>query len=81
MKILERLTAQVDQLLERFRRLQAENDTLRETIQTMRSTIRSLEEKNSSLTDALAQEEAVRTKALNHIDMLLQRIQDFDRVE
>ena len=81
MKILEQLDSQVTNLLERLRQLKAENADLREQMQTMSASIEALEEKNRSLTDALTQEEAVRTKALKHLDMLLQRIQDFDQVE
>lgn len=61
--------------------LKAENSELRSQLATLRSDLAALEENNRSLTDALAQEEAVRTKALTHLDMLLQRIQEFDRAE
>ena len=81
MKILEQLDSQVDALLHQLSQVKAENSSLRVQVQGLRSTVAALEEKNRSLTDSLAEAETVRTKALEHLDRLLLRIQDYDQVE
>jgi len=80
MKILEQLDTSVTNLLRRLEDLQSENESLRNQVQTMQVTITALEDTTQRLTEALAQEDALRTKALTHIDRLLQTIQDFDGV-
>jgi chromosome segregation ATPase len=78
MEILEQLDAQVTNLLERIHTLRAENEGLRTELESLKETITALEEKTQSLTDALDQEKAVRMKALEQINTLIQKIQDFD---
>ncbi len=78
MEILEQLDAQVTNLLERIHTLRAENEGLRTELESLKETITALEEKTQSLMEALDQEKAVRMKALEHINTLLQKIQDFD---
>ncbi|MCR4666639.1 MAG: cell division protein ZapB [Desulfovibrio sp.] len=81
MNILEQLNARVDHLLERLGQLGAENEQLRETVQSLRESIHALEEKNSSLTNALAEEESIRATALELVGSILERIQEYDNVE
>ncbi|MBO4335034.1 MAG: cell division protein ZapB [Desulfovibrio sp.] len=81
MKILEQLDSQVDALLHQLSQAKAENSSLRVQVQGLRNSVAALEEKNRSLTDSLAEAETVRTKALEHLDRLLLRIQDYDQVE
>ncbi|MBR3664929.1 MAG: cell division protein ZapB [Desulfovibrio sp.] len=81
MKILEQLDSQVDALLHQLSQAKAENASLRAQTQNLKSTIAALEEKNRSLTDKLARGEAKCAKALEHLDRLIVRIQDYDQVE
>ncbi|MCR5813649.1 MAG: cell division protein ZapB [Desulfovibrio sp.] len=81
MKILEQLDSQVDALLQKLSQVKKENESLRMQVQSLRSSLTALEAKNHSLTDSLAEAENMRSQALERLDRLMLKIQDFDHVE
>lgn len=78
MNILKQLDTKVTNLLQRLDQAQGENSALQDQIASLKQEIAALEEKEQSLTTALVEQEDKRTKALAHIEMLLQKIQDFE---
>ncbi|MBQ7456730.1 MAG: cell division protein ZapB [Desulfovibrio sp.] len=77
MTILEQLDTEVTSLLQTIHALKAENANLRFQLESKQALVAALEETNHSLAEAVKHEEAVRTKALTHIDMLLSKLQDY----
>ena len=80
MELLEQLDSQIDSLLSTLAQVRAENDDLRAEITQIRDENEALEEKNRSLQEALTEEAEIRRQALVHVDGLLSKIENLERI-
>ena len=81
MELLEQLEKQVERLLERDKRLEAENSRLRQEAEMCAVQNTALEGKCQTLEETLAHEASRRGEAVRRIDALLLAMRENDGVE
>lgn len=81
MEVLERLEIGIRALLKRHELLREENRRLADGISVLTQEKKILERENRDLHESLARQEILRIEALRRIDVLLRKIQDYEKVE
>ncbi|MBQ7738823.1 MAG: cell division protein ZapB [Desulfovibrionaceae bacterium] len=80
MELLEQLDSHIDTLLSTLEQIRSENEDLRAEITQIKDENSALEEKNRSLQEALTEEAEIRRQALAHVDGLLSKIENLERI-